>query len=579
MTNYITVSQTKPIRDLPLHKNLREMLYYVAETFKDKDAYVIKTRKAAANRPAEYEHISFIRLLRDVRTLGVAFMGLGLKGKRLAIIGNNRYEWMLAYYAQLCGLGDVVPLDKALPEEELETSLARSKADVLVFDKDQEKLVNLIKKSGKTNVKTFICMDDGGNYESIPKLLKAGETASAETGAAYDSLAIDDDAAAEIVFTSGTSANSKAVMLSHRNICYNIWSVLSCEDLHASDVNIAFIPYHHTFGSTGQSMMTAIGMTTVFCDGLKYVQKNLIEYGVSVFICVPLLIEAIYKKLMAEVKRRKKTTAFNMGLKIAAFLEKFGIKARRKIFKDVLDQLGGAIRTIVSGASPLDPGVAQGFADIGINVLQGYGLTETSPVIAAESINHTRPGSIGIAMPNIEVRIKNPDSSGIGELITKSPCVMLGYYEDPQATAETIIDGWLHTGDLAGVDEDGFLYIHGRAKNLIVLKNGKKVFPEEVELLFAALPYVQESFVYGQPRNENGSADDFVLAVKIVYNEEYMQENYPGRTPQEVFAEDLDRVNAKMPAYKHIIRWELTNEPMEKTTTGKVKRYKQNVTK
>ena len=581
--NAIQVPVLNINRKLPVHNNFREMLDYMAESYGSDAAYIIKTKRETKNEPAEYKHVSFIGLRQDVIDTGTELLKMGLKGKRMAIIGKNRYEWMLGYYAHLCGLGIVVPLDKGLPYDELELSLQKSCSDVLLFDKDHLELVETLMRTGRTQVKLFICMDAIEGFPNLPAIIHRGRNASEAEKQEYTSLPIDSRGLSIILFTSGTSGLAKAVMLSQYNICFNIWQVLCTEDLRHGDVNMAFLPYHHTFGSTGQSMMSCCGMTTVFCDGLKYIQKNMVEYRVSVFICVPLIIESMYKKILQGVKKQGKEATFEKGRKIAGTLKKLHIDVRRRLFKDVLDQLGGGLRYVISGASPLDPEVSRGFKDMGVEVIQGYGLTETSPVLAGENPQHRRDGSIGHAMPGQELRIIDPNEEGIGELIAKGDNVMLGYYENKEATdevIETAPDGsrWFHTGDLASIDRDGFLFIRGRKKNVIVLKNGKNVYPEEIETLLANLPYAKETMVYGQPRHENGPEDDLTLSVRIVYDPEYMKTIYGAETPDEIDAiisKDLDIMNEGLPVYKRIYRHELTDKPMEMTTTGKVKRYKE----
>ena len=320
-------------------------------------------------------------------------------------------------------------------------------------------------------------------------------------------------------------------------------------------------------------MMISQGTTTVFCDGLKYIQKNIKEYRVTVFVCVPLLIEAMYKRIQLAIDKQGKRKTFERGLKISRFLLKFHIDIRRKLFKDILDELGGRLRYIVSGASALDPEVTKGFEDIGINVVQGYGMTEASPVIAGENPENKRPGSIGFSMPDMDLVLADQNEEGIGELVARGANVMLGYYEDQEATDAILIDGWLHTGDLASIDKDGFIFIRGRQKNVIVLKNGKNVYPEELEDLIDALPYVQESMVYGQKRRKDGDSKDLTLAAKIVYDKDRIDCSIEELNKR--VAEDIDKINETLPTYKQLRRFELTDEPMEKTTTGKIKRYAQ----
>ena len=314
----------------------------------------------------------------------------------------------------------------------------------------------------------------------------------------------------------------------------------------------------------------SVGATTVFCDGLKHVAKNLKEYKVSVFFCVPLIIEAMHKKVMQEIKKKGKTKVVKIGRAVSRFLLKFKIDIRRKLFKDIIDGLGGNLRFVISGAAAIDKQVAIDFNDFGILTVQGYGLTETAPVLCAENEYIMRAGSIGKPLYNVEMKIDNPDEKGIGEIIAKGPNVMKGYYENEEATNKVLKDGWFYTGDLGYMDKDGYFYISGRDKNVIVLKNGKNIYPEELEILLSNLPYVSENFVFGLPKN-----DDLLLSAKIVYNKEYVNENYPNTSEEELketIWKDIKEINKKLTNYKHIKNIIITDEPMIKTTTNKVKR-------
>ena len=573
----IPVPVLKPIREMPLYHDFRELLDGSAEAYGDDPAFQIKIRRETKTSPAAYRTRTFREVRGDVDALGAALWRRGMQGRRLAIIGKNRYEWILAYWTHLCGLGVAVPLDKDLPLEELEQSLLKAKADALYFDLAHMPLVEKLQANEAFAHMQFFCMDDAAGFANTQEMIDEGAS-DEEALAAYRGLPVDGNALAVILFTSGTSGLAKAVQLSQFNMTHNIWSVLSAEDLRHGDVNMAFLPYHHTFGSTGQTMMYAAGMKSVYCDGLKYIQKNIVEYKVSVFICVPLLIEAIYKRIMTEVEKQGKIKKLRTGLRLSNALRKVGIDRRRKLFAEIHEKLGGGLRYIVSGASPLDPKVEQGFIDLGVMVVQGYGMTETSPVLAGENPEHVRPGSIGYSMPGVSLRIEDPNEEGIGELVAQGPNMMLGYYEDEAATAEIFEGGWLHTGDLASVDRDGYLTIRGRKKNVIVLKNGKNIYPEEIELLVGNLPYVSECLVFGEPRAKDGDHKDLVLSVRVVYDPAQLKETRGAVTAEEieaVVAADIEAVNSRLPRYKNIYRRYLTTEPMEKTTTGKIKRYKQ----
>lgn len=421
-----------------------------------------------------------------------------------------------------------------------------------------------------TSLKKVICMDELDRTENIRELVQKGEELIENGDRRFIDSEIDLDSIASIVFTSGTTALSKAVMLTQKNLISNINDMNRVERMYETDTNIAFLPFHHTFGSTGILLFLSKGVRNVFCDGLRHVQENLKEYKVSVFVCVPLLLEAMYKKIMTGIEKKGKMKAVKAGLAISSALLKVGIDIRRKLFKDIIDELGGELRFIVCGASALDRKVAKAFNDFGILTIQGYGLTEASPVLSAESINVIRYGSIGLPLPSVEIKIFEPNEEGIGEIIAKGPNIMLGYYEDEEATKEVLVDGWYHTGDLGYKDKDGIIFVTGRKKNVIVLKNGKNVYPEEIEVLVNNLPYVAESMVYGEEKD-----DDLMVSVKIVYNKDYVKQKYPD-VPEEEFRsmvwQDIKQINTKLPKYKYMKKLVLTDEPMVKTTTQKVKR-------
>ncbi|MBQ3145031.1 MAG: AMP-binding protein [Clostridia bacterium] len=565
------------IYDAKTFKNVREVLDNAVELYPDNKAFIIKEKKG---KDIEYKNITYKEFKEQINSLGTALIDLGLKDKRVAIISKNRYEWALTYFTVLNGVGITVPLDKGLKEEEIISCLVRSKADSIVFEKEYLETMKKAKANKNVKIKEYICMDDieEEGFRNISDVIKNGEKLLKDGNKNYVGAEIDEEKMATIIFTSGTTSMSKAVMLSHKNIASNITDMMYVEKVYDTDVNMAFLPFHHTFGSTGVLFFLANGATNVFCDGLKYVQKNLVEYKVSVFVCVPLLIEAMYKKILAEVEKQGKMKIVKTGTKISKFLLKFGIDIRRKLFKEIIEKLGGNLRFIISGASALDKNVAEGFNNFGILTVQGYGLTETSPVLTAENEKTMKLGSVGIPMYSVDVKIDNPDENGIGEIVAKGPNVMLGYYENEEATNEVIkVDKegnrWFHTGDLGYIDKDGFVFITGRKKNVIVLKNGKNIFPEELEALVTNLPYVAENMVYGKTKG-----DDLVVSIKVVYNEEYVKEKY-GEISEEdlkdIIWKDIKEINNKLPTYKHIKNLVITKEPMIKTTTAKIKRFEE----
>lgn len=552
----------------PEYSNIREVLNDAIRLYPNNNAFIIKNKDKKT-----YTNITYTQFGDDINKLGTALLKLGLKDKKIAVISKNRYEWAIGYYAVVNGLGIVIPLDKGLPDDEIENSLKISGAEVIIFEDKHYETVQKIMENKTTNLKLMICMDDieeKENLKNLSSLLKMGEEELKNGNDEYSNLKIDNQKTDIILFTSGTTNIAKAVELSHKNIASNINGLRRAERIYSSDTNMAFLPFHHTFGSTGLLYMLNCGTTTVFCDGLKYVAKNLKEYKVSVFFCVPLIIEAMHKKVMHEIEKQGKMKKVQLGKKISRFLLKFKIDIRRKLFKDIIDGLGGSIRFVISGAAAIDKQVASDFNDFGILAVQGYGLTETAPVLCAENEFNLRAGSIGKPLYNVDLKIDNPNEEGIGEIIAKGPNIMKGYYKNEEATDEVLKNGWFHTGDLGYVDKDGFFYVSGRKKNVIVLKNGKNIYPEELEILVSNLPYVAENMVFGIPKD-----DDLVLAAKIVYNKEYVNENYPDLSEEELkekIWQDIKEINNNSCNYKHIKNLIITNEPMIKTTTNKVKR-------
>ena len=504
---------------------------------------------------------------------GTAFYEKGLQGKRIAIIGKNQYHWAISHLACLLGGIVSVPLDKDLQEKELEESLIRSKVDAIIFDEKLTDKIQVIKENRKTNICHYICMSNIDGFENMEELLAKGKEIL-ETGKKdFINHEVDSKGMSILLFTSGTTSKSKAVMLSQYGIATNVYDMQIVETFYDTDVNIAFLPYHHIFGSTAMVVMLACGVKTVFPDGLRYIKQNLLEYQVSVFVGVPLLVDKMYANIEKEIEKQGKTKLIKVAVKISNFLLKFHIDIRRKLFKQIIDGLGGKMRFVVAGGAPFDSRTERKFNEFGIHMVQGYGLTETSPVIAAENDKYAKYGSVGIPMKHTEVKIVDKDEKGIGEIVVKGPNVMLGYYENEEATKEVLQDGWFHTGDLGYLDKDGFLFITGRKKDMIVLKNGKKVFPEELETLINRNEEIEESFVYGMPDKEDKSK--IKVAVEVVYNKEIVKEKYGDISEEDLFPiiwNKIKEVNKTLPRYKYIMHMILTDEPLIKTTTHKTKR-------
>ncbi len=561
----------KKERNVQEFQNIKEIICNSAKKYAGNIAFIIKHQEG---KNKTYENITYKTLLEHINQLGTKLYAMGLKGKRIAVIGRNRYEWALGHLTNLLGGMVSVPLDKDLQVDELESSLIRSKADAIFFDEKYIDKIEEIKKRNNTILKEYICMSKLEGYNDIHTLKEEGKKLLDEGNQEYISAEIKENEMNILLFTSGTTSQSKAVMLSQKNIASNVYAMQKVEGIYETDSNLAFLPFHHIFGSTCMIMMLACGVRTAFPDGLRYVAQNLKEYGVSVFVGVPLLVEAIYNKVMKEIEKQGKTKLITTATKISNVLLKLHIDIRRKLFKQIIDNLGGKMRFVISGGAPLDPKIEKGFIDFGIRVAQGYGLTETAPVIAAENDFVTKIGSIGVPMENVTLEIVNKDEKGIGEIRVKGPNVMLGYYENEEETNKVLKDGWFYTGDLGYIDKDGCVYITGREKNMIVLKNGKKIFPEEIETLVNRIDLIAECFVFGLP--DEIDKNDLKLSVKVVYNKDEVKEKHGDISEEEIRNIIWDRikneVNTTVPRYKHITNMILTDKELIKTTTKKVKR-------
>lgn len=559
--------QTKNIKKF---KNIKELLYHSATVYSNHIAFTTKVQK---NDDVKYVDHTYSDFLSDVNAFGTSLYKLGLSGKRVAIIGHNCYEWVVTHFANVLGGIVSVPLDKGLQLGELEESLIRSEVEAIVFDPKILDFIEKIKESNKTKIKHFICFTNVSNYLCFETLLNEGKKELDAGNTNFLDYSVDPYSMSILLFTSGTTAKSKAVMLNQYGIVSNIYDMQLVEPLRDTDTNIAFLPLHHIFGLTGMLVMLSFGIRTVFPDGLRYIKQNLIEYKVSLFVGVPILIEKMYSTIIKELKKQKKLRLVNFTIKISNILLKFHIDIRRKLFKKIIDGLGSDMRFIISGGAPLDKTVAKFFNSIGIHLVQGYGLTETSPVISAEDESFIRYGSVGLPMKSLEVKIENPDETGSGEIIVKGPSVMLGYYKDEKQTNDVLKDGWFHTGDLGYLDKDGALFITGRKKDLIVLQNGKKVFPEEIEILVNRLEDVSESFVYALP--EKNDPSNVKVAIKVVYDEKVVKSKYKDvdeETLKSIIWDEIKEINKTFPRYKYIKHLILTNKPLIKTSTNKIKR-------
>ena len=569
--------RSKILNNVDKINNLKEMFNNVRNKYANESAFILKTKT-----PGVYKEVTYKEYGEIVDAFGISLINMGLKDERIAIISENRYEWMVSYLAITGGVGIVVPLDRSLPKEELITSINRSKVSSIIYSEKYEDIMNEINGDKENNLKYFISMDKEKTKEnmySFKELISAGKELVANGDKRYIDSQVDEDTMAIMLFTSGTTAMSKIVMLSHKNICSNLNDIQAVFDVNKSDTYLSFLPLHHVFECTVAFLYaTSQGAKIAFCEGLRHIAENVKEYHITAMIVVPALIEGIYRQIWRNIEKGGKTKKVKFGLKLSKFLRVFGIDKRRKIFKEIIDGLGGELRLVVAGGAALDKETEKGFNDFGIDTYQGYGLTETSPVIAAEHKTVQKYGSIGMLFPSVEGKIFEPDEDGVGELIIKSPTVMLGYMNNDEANKEAIDeDGWFHTGDLAYFDKDDYLFITGRKKSVIVLQNGKNIYPEELEMIIDKLDGVKESFVYGKADSKDKD-NDLKLGVKIVYDEKVMEDQFNLTKEDEIkefLWQKIKEINKTMPTYKYIKGIIITKEPLIRTTTLKIKRFEE----
>ena len=535
-----------------------------------------KYKKNPEEKPVKYVEKKYSQVVKDVKALATALLDMGFKGKRVALIGENRYEWVISYLAVTCGGMVIAPLDKALPDKEITSLIKRSEVDAVIYEKKHQELFEKLKADSEINLNTLICINEEDDTDSktisFESLLEKGRKLIKEKSKLYDEITIDANSMSIMLFTSGTTSAAKIVMLSQDNILTNLYAYQTHFKINQDDTLLSFLPIHHTF----ECSITILygfysGATIAFCDGLRYIQANLKEYEVSIFVAVPLVLETMYKKIMKAIADQGKTKLINTMTKISNGLLKVHIDIRKIVFKQIIDNFGGKLRMVLYGAASLDKDTIIGLNNFGINSIQGYGLTETSPVLTAEAENKHKPGSIGYPLDNVEIKIDNPDKEGVGEILAKGPNIMLGYYKDEKKTKEAFKDGWFRTGDYGYIDDEGFIFITGRKNDIIVLRNGKNVYPQELEFLISKLTYVAECMVFA--RNESNT--DTAIVAKIVYNKEVMEKDYPDTKKEDyekIIWKDVKEINKTLPTFKHIKKVIVTDEPMIKTTTQKVKR-------
>lgn len=543
--------------------DLKDMLKKSGEKYGKNIAYKLRQEEG------KYKLITHEQVRKMVDGLGTSLINMGLKDKRIAIIGENRYEWEIAYLSIVCGTGIVVPLDKSLPENELESLIERSEVEAIICSK---KYIETLKKIKNNKLKYIISMDLEKTEDEIiseKELIKKGIELVKKGDKRFTEAEIDNSKMNIMLFTSGTTSLSKAVALSHKNICSNLMDLASTLDVNSNDIFLSFLPLHHVFECTvGFLFAFYIGAQIVFCDGIRHIPENLKEYKVSVMASVP----AIYERLFKIVRKQIEKSGNLEEILINEEKHKNDtIEEKKEVFKEIHNMFGGNIKLFISGAASLDAKIEQKFRNLGFNIVQGYGLTETSPIVAVGNKKYHKIGSIGKAVPSVQVKLLNINEHGVGELAVKGPNVMLEYYGNKEATKNVIKDGWFSTGDLAKIDEEGYIFICGRKKNVIVLKNGKNIYPEEMESLINKEDGIDESFIFGKPISEDPT--NIKIFAKIVYNKEFFKDQTQEEITKEI-SKKISAINKSMPRYKSIRGIIVSEEPLIKTTTNKIKREK-----
>lgn len=548
--------------------DLKDMLNKTKKIYSDEIAYKIRCGEKS------YKTYSHEEIRDMVDALGTALIDIGLKDKRIAVIGDNCMEWELAYLSVVCGTGTVVPLDKSLPEKELESLIERSEVEAIFYQDKNEEYVKKIKLLENNKLKHLISMDKLQNEEGVysqAELIEKGKKLIDGGDRNFLDAKIDAEKMSIMLFTSGTTSASKVVALSHKNICSNLMAIGSILNVQRGDVVLSVLPIHHVFECTVGFLFSLYkGAQTVFCDGLRHIASNLKEYKVSVMACVP----GIYERILGMVSKKfAKEGTLDELLKQEVLNENCSMEEKREIYKDIHEMFGGKLKTLICGAAALDPKIERKYRQLGFPLVQGYGLTETSPVVGVGTELEYRTGSIGKAVPGVEVKIEDANKEGIGELLVKGPSVMLGYYKNEEATKDALQDGWFHTGDLAQIDDDGYIFIRGRKKSVIVLKNGKNIFPEEIENLVNKIEGVKESFIFGKQLSDD--QNDIKINCKIVFDRPVIKDVYKVISDEDinnVLSDKIKEINRAMPPYKAIRGLLFTEDPLIKTSTNKIKR-------
>lgn len=569
---YVVYRESRPITDL------KQMIETSVALYPDNVAFMQRFEK---NQP--YQSITYRQAMEDINGLGTALIMHGLSGKRIAVIGDNCYQWATSYLAVVCGTGVVVPLDKELGAAELKQLVIEAEVSAVLFTKKFEDTFYMMKESGDTPLEMLVNLNaeegEGGIF-SWKELKEEGKTMVKKGVRAFLDAEIDPEVMSILLFTSGTTGIAKGVMLSHRNICEDLMSAPTILKVNPWDIFFSVLPLHHTYECTcGFLMPLYKGAAIAYCEGLKYIVKNLQEVRPTMILAVPLILESLYKNIMKNIHKSGKESLVKKVIAVNKVTSKVGLDLNRKLLKDIYAVFGGRMRVLISGGAAIDPAILQFFNDLGFIAVQGYGLTECAPMAALNPDSHQymRNASVGHLLPGMEVKIVDKDEDGIGEICVKGPNVMLGYYRMEEETAKVLQDGWFYTGDQGYVDEEDFIYITGRKKNVIIAANGKNVFPEELEYLLSKIPYVAESMVWSKA--EEGSSNDTLIAATIKPEMEEVEAaigKEKAADPAEVEAllwQEVDKLNENLPMYKKIRKINIRREDFEKTTGKKIKRF------
>lgn len=549
--------------------NFKEMLYRSADIYRSRTAFKEKDKNG------NIISITYEKFKNDVVYLGTSLIKGGFLNKKIAVIGKNSYNWCVSYLAASI-VGIVVPIDKELHTEDVINFMNVSEAACILGD--NKNLNKLIENTDKlSNKKTTFINFDSKDSNSFDSFKENGKKLYLDGSTEFDKIEINPDELRILLFTSGTTGNAKGVCLSQRNICSNILSTYGIVKVKRSDLFFSVLPLHHTYECTlGFLLPIYSGASIAHCEGLRYIAKNMQEFHPSVILCVPLLLEKLHKNIIKNMntslpeKYRKENE--NPFSSLPFYIKKV-VKTKVK------NTLGGRLRVFIVGAAAANPNIVSDFRDLKLNTLQGYGLTECSPLVAGNTDFFQKDDSAGLPIPNVEYKIDNPNDESVGEILVKGPNVMLGYYKNEEETNKVIKDGWFHTGDLGKIDENGYLYITGRCKSVIVTKNGKNIYPEEVEYYLNDNPLISESLVLGIQKEND---DETYINAQIYPNIEAITEYLKGSVPTKeeiwkIISDAVSNVNKQLPNYKHIKNFVIRDKEFEKTTTQKVKRYGNNM--